>query len=575
MIPRSLQTIFRTLAEAQAPESDGELLRRFLAGEDAAFAELVRRHGRLVWSVCRQLAGSDSEADDAFQATFLVLLRNAGKIRDGGRLSSWLHGVAYKVCAKARQAAKRRASREQVVAVSERNGSAVSESAWDRALAAVHEEVRSLPETLRVPFVLCCLEGKGVTEAAEQLGWKLGTFSGRLTRAKDAVFARLDARGLTLGVVAGLGLAAPPAAVVARATALAQVGNLVPGSVLQLAQGVIGMSMTSFKMLAVVVLLTGGLALGVGAGGLATADAQPPATSAPPKADPQDEVKLLEALLGKARREAEAQRERAEAAAALARLAAFQEATQRAKAETVTAKTTKWEYDFVVVSDMTTAKFVAFLQDREDRGWEFNGTTPLLQQYKASPVWVFRRPVKGTGTVSPPKVKAADPTASPPGLPVPPAPVKPPAPPAPPTSAKPPAPPAPPAGAKPPAPPAPPASVQALVDFYAASPTLRPSADAPTGLTPPKIDEVKTIESEIAALQARLATLKSWQRAVFMTKDLPLSPAELAPVLKKLAEKKFKVDRFQIAHSENGIAVEGDKEVIEWATALIKKLADK
>src|SRR5439155_10489460 len=143
----------------------------------------------------------------------LALPRSARKIRDPSRLSAWLHGVAFKVCASARRGAKRRASRERAVAARERNGSAIPDSAWDRALAAVHEEVGTLPETLRVPFVLCCLEGKGVTEAAEQLGWKLGTFSGRLTRAKDALLAKLDARGLTLGVMAGLGLGTPPAAV--------------------------------------------------------------------------------------------------------------------------------------------------------------------------------------------------------------------------------------------------------------------------------------------------------------------------------------------------------------------------
>src|SRR4029077_7677508 len=97
-------------------------------------------------------------------------------------------------------------------------------------------------------FVLCCLEGIGVTEAAGQLGWKLGTLSGRLTRAKDAVIAKLDARGLTPGVVVAVGLTAPPEAVAAKASALA--GAVVPGSILQLSRGVIGMRTTSVKALA-------------------------------------------------------------------------------------------------------------------------------------------------------------------------------------------------------------------------------------------------------------------------------------------------------------------------------------
>src|SRR5262249_55514731 len=148
---RSLQAVLRSLADAHPPVCDGELLRRFLGGDEAAFAELVGRHGRLVWSVCRHLSGSDAEADDAFQATFLVLFRAAKKIRAPARLSAWLHGVAYRVCAKARQAAKRRTAREKAVATLEHNGSAVADSAWDRALAAVHEELGRLPESLRVP----------------------------------------------------------------------------------------------------------------------------------------------------------------------------------------------------------------------------------------------------------------------------------------------------------------------------------------------------------------------------------------------------------------------------------------
>ena len=154
MTPRSIQYVLRTLAETSPTVSDADLLRRFSANDEAAFGELVRRHGRLVWAVCRHLTRSDAEADDAFQATFLVLLKNAKKVRDAGKLSAWLHGVAYKVCAKSRLAAQRRSAREQASAVREGVGSAVPDSAWDRALAAVHEEVAKLPETQRVPFVL-------------------------------------------------------------------------------------------------------------------------------------------------------------------------------------------------------------------------------------------------------------------------------------------------------------------------------------------------------------------------------------------------------------------------------------
>ena len=101
--------------------TDAELLERFLSRSDDAaahaFEGLVLRHGPMVLDVCTKVLRDPHDAQDAFQATFLVLLRSAGKVRDGAKLSSWLHGVAYRVCAKARQGAKRRAAREQAIAV--------------------------------------------------------------------------------------------------------------------------------------------------------------------------------------------------------------------------------------------------------------------------------------------------------------------------------------------------------------------------------------------------------------------------------------------------------------------------
>ena len=552
MTARSLQSVLRRLADANPPAGDGELLRRFLAGDEDAFAELVRRHGRLVWGVCRHLTGSDTEADDAFQATFLVLFRNAAKVRDDGRLSAWLHGVAYKVCAKARQATRRRAARERATAASERAGPAVPDSAWDRALAAVHEEVAKLPETLRVPFVLCCIEGKGVTEAAGQLGWKLGTFSGRLTRAKDVLLAKLDARGLTLGVVVGLGVAAPPAPPPPRAVAVARAGFAVPSSVLQLSQGVIGMSLKSTKMLAAAVLLTCGLGLGLGQGWVATAEAQ---TGAPPKkTDPQEEVRRLQAELEAARRAAEDAARSAEAAkraqdqlqraAEQERLKAVEElyrvAREKAKPDAASAKTKKWEYDFVMVSEMGMTKFVALLQEREDRGWEYNGLTKYTVDGKLADIWVFRRPTKGaTAATGDPKtaleffnrrMTGEDEKR---------------------------------------------AEVRNALNRGL---TLEDAAKI-TGIAK-RADDAKVIEAKIAELQAQLADMKDKAkggrpRAVFYAKDLPLKPSEMAELLSKLAKPKFKASQYSINSSDNGVAVEGDQEVIDWAAATVKKLADK
>jgi RNA polymerase sigma factor (sigma-70 family) len=556
MNQHSLQAVLRSLADTMPAVEDRELLNRFVGGDEGAFAELVRRHGRLVWYVCRHLAGSDADADDAFQATFLVLLHNARKIRDAGKLSSWLHGVAYKVCARARRAAQRRANREQVVAKSERNGSVVSDSAWDRALTAVHEEVGILPETLRLPFVLCCLEGMAATEAAKQLGWKLGTLSGRLTRAKDALLARLNARGLTIGVVAGLGLANPPATAIAKATALSQFGFIVPSSVLQLSKGVIGMSMTSFKLLAAVMLI-GGLGISAGSGWIASADAQPPAKPTAQKSDPQAEVMRLQAELERAllvAQDAKLLQDRqlqksqsdsqalqqllqAQLSGAVDSSLADALAMQLSNDEKRTANTSKWEYDFVKVSAMGQTKFVEFLHDRENRGWEFNGTTTLIQEDKPTATWVFRKPANALGTASS-RMKSALATTSSPMM-----------------SAM--------------------ASQQLKDDNKIATDRYAKAAQAAMG------NEAKAIEDQIAKLQETLALLKAketWShnlRVVFMKDKLPVEPKELSPLLIGLADKKFAKGRCSISSSDNGIAVEGDKEVIDWVTALVNKLSEK
>ncbi len=522
MTANTLQAVLRSLANACSPVPDAELLRRFLANDETAFAELVRRHGRLVWTVCRSQTRSDAEADDAFQATFLVLIRNARKIRDAGKLSSWLHGVAYKVCAKARLAATRRAARELTTAQHEGNGSAVADSAWDRALAAVHEEAAKLPETLRVPFVLCCLEGKGVTEAAAQLGWKLGTLSGRLTRAKDAVLAKLDARGLTFGAVATVGLAMPPSASVAKAAALAKVGVAIPSSILQLSQGVIGMSTTSVKVLAATVLLTCGLGLTIGSGWMATAEAQPPTqppTKLQTKTDADAEVKRAVAELDQARARAEIAGKTVEAADAKAfadrLIADFQqrEVETLDKSKPLAFKTEKWEYELVeMAAAFDAGKFAAFLQHREKSQWEFLGST-VLGPNGGHAHWLFRRPANVNGV----RLWEVKPLVQQLPLPIP---------------------------------------LNDSISIF-----LDP-------LNPPKLDDAKTLEAEIAKLQAKLKELNAKQGRTL----LPLLPDELREMLAKLAEKKFGKGRFWMTATPIGLVVQGEQEVIDWATAAVETL---
>lgn len=401
---RNLRAVLRHAAAVAGREpdvADRDLLRRFAQDRDeVAFAELVRRYGRLVWAVCRHLLPADADAEDAFQATFLALVRSAGSVKDGAKLGPWLHGVAVRVCSNARRAASRRKRRELSAGGAEA-GRAVPDSAWDSALSAVHEEVARLPETLRVPFVLCCLEGKGVTEAAAQLGWKLGTLSGRLTRAKQALLARLEARGLSAATVAAIAVAGGsasagvPTVMLDRAVDLIQPGFTVPSSILHLSQGVVGMTVHRTKLLAAAVLLTGGLASVVGTGYLAEAGAQQPKKSDPAARQADDARKELDAVkralaaLQAQTDDVDLQRKQAvEALRAQAEAAAKLQGRKSGSAS-------KWEYDFVLASEMGTTKFVGFLTDREVKGWEFVSQVTLLHDGKDAPHWVFRRPTGG------------------------------------------------------------------------------------------------------------------------------------------------------------------------------------
>src|SRR5438105_5907470 len=187
--------------------SDAQLLQRFAsAREEEAFATLVERHGRLVWSTCWQILRHEQDAEDAFQATFLVLARQAGSIRNAQTLPSWLYRVAYRTAMKARVDKSRRHAHERQATPMphDKHG---SELAWRELQAVLLEELQRLPEKYRAPFLLCCLEGKSKTEAAGQLGWKEGTVSGRLALARKQMQKRLAQRGVSLSaVLCGLAL---------------------------------------------------------------------------------------------------------------------------------------------------------------------------------------------------------------------------------------------------------------------------------------------------------------------------------------------------------------------------------
>ena len=179
--------------------SDAELLDRFAStrsdAAEAAFEELVIRHGPMVLRVCRSVLGDAHDAEDAFQATFLVLANRAGTIRRGASLASWLFGVAQRVASRVKRGNARRRTVNQRLA--ERTPLSASPAEVEPDWEILHAEIEGLPERLRAPLVLCYLEGQTSAAAASQLGLSEPTIRGRLARARERLRRRLIRRGLT------------------------------------------------------------------------------------------------------------------------------------------------------------------------------------------------------------------------------------------------------------------------------------------------------------------------------------------------------------------------------------------
>ena len=216
-----LETLFGAGALGQL--SDGQLLERFREGREVAFEALVTRHGPMVLRLCRSVLDDPHDAQDAFQATFLVLVQRAGSIRKRDSLSSWLFGTAMRVAARAKADAARRRRHE-------RRGAAMTGETLcggprdsDDLAPIVREEVTRLPEKYRSAVMLCDLMGCGYEEAARVLDCPLGTLSRRLSRARARLRERLTLRGLaSLAVVPPSKLVTPAASVppaLARSTA--------------------------------------------------------------------------------------------------------------------------------------------------------------------------------------------------------------------------------------------------------------------------------------------------------------------------------------------------------------------
>jgi RNA polymerase sigma factor (sigma-70 family) len=275
--------------------SDGQLLARFLArrdeGAEAAFRTLVVRHGPMVMGVCRRYLDDPNDADDAFQATFLVLAQRAGSVQIEESLGPWLYGVSRKVAARARRVARRRWGREGPLA--EHLVAADGNDHERRDLHRVlHEELGQIPERLRAAVMLCDLEGLSHEEAAGRLHCPAGTVKSRLSRARAGLRARLARRGLDPGAA----MAVSPALIDATARAAARLSvGAVPTTVGLLAKGVIrSMALSQVKLGVAILLAASGLAWVSssiqGQGERPAKEPRPEASSAPapaPRPEPQ------------------------------------------------------------------------------------------------------------------------------------------------------------------------------------------------------------------------------------------------------------------------------------------------
>ena len=268
------------------PIADADLLARFTAGGDeAAFELLVRRHATMVLAACRRILRNAHDADDAFQAAFLVLARKAASISRGEVLPAWLHRVACRAAFRLRANRARLNSREQngIELLPAPAGSSVTE--LERVL---DEEIAKLPARLRAVIVLCCLEGKSGEEAGRLLGCPPGTVSSRLTRARERLRVRLTRRGFgPAAIFAALG--ARPGDISAAFVPSTLIENTLravpaflhgrpPGDPAAIARGVIRTMTLSQMKFAALVLAVGLLALGGVFAGARPVNEPPPAT---------------------------------------------------------------------------------------------------------------------------------------------------------------------------------------------------------------------------------------------------------------------------------------------------------
>jgi len=287
MAASHMNTVLRHLrhtagnGDGPAP-TDGQLLERFIRHRDQwAFETLVRRHGPMVLGVCRRIAGNVHDAEDAFQAAFLVLVRKARSIVPREMVGNWLYGVAFHTAQKAKAHAVRLHGKEKQVVAMPHPEARTKESDAE-LLALLDREVQRLPDKYRLPVVLCELEGRSRKEVAQQLNLPEGTLSSRLAKARKILAERLGPHGLPLS--AGLATTAVSGALLqstVQAAALTAAGRataeVASANITLLTEGVLKtMLLAKLKLVTATVLVLGLLAWGVAAGWLGVATAEEP-----------------------------------------------------------------------------------------------------------------------------------------------------------------------------------------------------------------------------------------------------------------------------------------------------------
>jgi RNA polymerase sigma factor (sigma-70 family) len=288
------------LLQEATEQSDGQLLERFVSGQDdVALETLVRRHAMMVWGVCRRALARQDDAEDAFQATFLVLFRKAASIRSRDLLANWLYRVAYQTARKARQRNAIRDSREKQVETmpepqTEPHNDAFGPELW----AFVYQELSRLPEKYRIAIVLCDLEGQSQRDVAQQLRIAEGTVGSRLARGRAILAQRLTRHGVGVSATSVAAVwsqqaasGAVPEALLSntiKATTLLAAGETVTAGLLSpetfpLTEGVLHAMAGAKRKAARVVLLLAALALGGGTTAYLIRPNQPSRPEQPPE----------------------------------------------------------------------------------------------------------------------------------------------------------------------------------------------------------------------------------------------------------------------------------------------------